>query len=372
MSVETAFVLLSDLHFGNNLSESPGIQLLNIPFSYHGTTQKVTDYIVARCRGHYKPCVQRLPRYLKVLLSDLKEDGYQRDKFDLFLLLGDQSTLTHESSYKFLREYLTQDEYETKDADGLERCKGLEIDPGDILAVPGNHDKLLRNSLDLYHDEFTRKAKLLEEVRPQMCSIALRSFADREFVFILLEPSIYCARDLELGSDFRSHLAAGKVSAKLREDVRTKLDILRRYGKLDAQVKLRTNFSDAIKILVVHYAVDGGQFAAGLDEHILPHECEGLGELVEMLKEEYQLSMALHGHLHRPLLYNFKGVQVISATTATRMDKDGKTGFFLVKVLDSGTIRAEHHVWTGVGYTPDPDKNLNRDVGYLRKRAIAA
>jgi hypothetical protein len=83
-----------------------------------------------------------------------------------------------------------------------------------------------------------------------------------------------------------------------------------------------------------------------------------------MMREKYQLSLALHGHLHRPLLYNFNDVQVISATTATRVDKSGKTGFFLIKVLDTGTIRAEHHVWTGVDYTPDPDQNLSRDVGY--------
>ena len=246
------------------------------------------------------------------------------------------------------------------------------MDPSDILAVPGNHDKLLQKSLDLYHEEFSRKAKIREEVRPQMCSIAIRSLAGREFIFILVEPSVYCKQDLKLGSDFRSHLAAGKVSAKLVEDVRTKLGILREHGKLDAELRLRTNFNDAMKVLLVHYAVDEGRFPSGLDEMVLPHQCDGLGDLVNMMREEYQLSLAMHGHLHHPLLYNFNGVQVVSATTATREDKPKKTGFFLLKVLDSGTIRAEHHYWTGVDYTRDPDKNLTNDVGRFPRRDIAA
>ena len=148
--------------------------------------------------------------------------------------------------------------------------------------------------------------------------------------------------------------------------------MLREHGKLDAELKLKTNFNDAMKVLLVHYAIDERRFPSGLDEIILPHQCDGLGDLVDMMREEYQLSLAMHGHLHHPLLYNFNGVQVVSATTATRADKPGKTGFFLLKVLDSGTVRAEHHFWTGVDYTPDPDNTLSRDVGYLPRRDIAA
>jgi predicted phosphodiesterase len=369
MSVETAILLLSDLHFGNDLPEAAGTQLLNVPAAF----TKVTPYFEARCKGHHAPCVTRLPRYLKVLLSGLKEEGHPGEKFDLLILLGDQSTLTHERSYKFLREYLTQEDYTTRDEyGGVHSCKGLHMDPSGILAVPGNHDKLLRKSLDLYHEEFSRKAKIKEEVRPQMCSIAVKSLAGREFIFILVEPSVYCKQDLKLGSDFRSHLAAGKVSEKLLEDVKIKLGMLREHGKLDAELKLSTKFNDAMKVLLVHYAVDESRFPSGLDEMIVPHQCDGLGDLVNMMREEYDLSLALHGHLHHPLLYNFNGVQVVSATTATRADKPGKTGFFLLKVLDSGTIRAEHHVWTGVDYTPDPDKSLTRDVGRLPRRDIAA
>jgi folate-dependent phosphoribosylglycinamide formyltransferase PurN len=73
----------------------------------------------------------------------------------------------------------------------------------------------------------------------------------------------------------------------------------------------------------------------------------------------------LHGHLHVPLLYNYNGVQVISVSTSTRVDENGQTGFYLIKVFDSGSIVAEHHLWTGVTYTPDPSNTLTKDLGYF-------
>jgi calcineurin-like phosphoesterase family protein len=363
--VQTAFVVLSDLHFGNDLYEGPGTPLLYVPFSIYGSDRKVTRYLEGRCRGHFAPCVKRLPQYLAMLLWRLKRDGYQKDNFDLFILLGDQSTLTDERSYRFLREYLRQDEYETIDADGGgHSCLGLGIkQPEMLLAIPGNHDKLLRSTLNLYNNEFSRKLELKEEVRKQRCAIAVRQFGEREFIFILVDASTYCTEDLKLDASCRIHLAGGNVSRELREDVGIKLTALRNSGELDADLKLKTSFVEAMKILLVHYAVDGSQFGSGLEELVLPHSCEGLKALVDMLISEFQLGLVLHGHLHFPLLYNYNGVQVISATTATRVDKDSKTGFFMVKVFQGGTVLAEHHVWTGVDYTPDPDKSLSGSLG---------
>jgi len=373
MKIEAAFLVLSDLHLSNDLYEAAITPQLSLPNGVYRLlrAEKLTDYFAARCRGHSVSCVKRLPRYLKVLLSEMKDEGYARDKFDLVLLLGDQSTLAHERSYKFLRQYLTQATYATDDGDGSYTCAGLGLDVADILAIPGNHDKMLRSSLDLYNLEFASKLKLTQKIRPQMCSISTRRFADQEFVFILVEPSTYCSQDLRVDATFRTHLAAGKVTNKLIEDVETKLTLLREHGKLDAEVKLERPFGEAVKILVVHYAVDDDRFG-GLEKLLLPHKCEGLKELVTMLRNEYQLSMALHGHLHLPLLYNFNGVQVVSATTATLANKDGKTGIFVIKFLDSGTIRAEHHTWTGVAYTPDPDKSLSGDLGSFPTRPAAA
>jgi predicted phosphodiesterase len=371
--IESAFIVLSDLHFSNDLNEPPVTPLLDVPVSPFGISEEtVTRFFEKQCRGHFGPCVKKLPRYLRMLLWQLREDGFAGEKFDLLILLGDQSTLAHAKSYKFLREYICQTTYETNDGDGgTQRCCGLGISPADIMAIPGNHDKLLRSTLGLYNEEFTSKLGLIERVQPQRCTIAVRTFHDREFVFILIDPSTYCARDFTLDKDCRSHLAAGIVSDKLTEDVRTKLTLLENYGRLDADVKLEKKFSEATKILLVHYAVDEKRFKSTLEELILPHGCEGLGSLVELLRNQFQLDMVLHGHLHVPLLYNYMGVQVVAATTATRVDENRKTGFFLIKVFDTGNIVAEHHSWNGVAYAPDPNSALNREVGDLRRRKAA-
>ena len=362
--IETAFVVLSDLHFGNDLYEGAGTPPLNVPVSIYGFDKKVARFFESRCRGHFPPCVKKLSQYLGTLLWRLKRDGYQRDNFDLFILLGDQSTLTDERSYKFLREYLSQDEYETTDADGGgHSCLGLGIKPEMLLAIPGNHDKLLRSTLNLYRDEFSRKLELREEVREQRCSIAVRQFAGREFIFVIIDPSTYCIEDLKLDASSRDHLAAGNVSPELLEDVQIKLAAMRDSNKLDADVKLETSFAEAMKVLLVHYAVDDARFGLGLEELVLPHACEGLKALVDMLISEFQLGLILHGHLHSPLMYNYNGAQVISATTATRVDKGRKTGFYMIKVSQSGTVQAEHHLWTGIDYTLDPDRSLSGSLG---------
>jgi 3',5'-cyclic AMP phosphodiesterase CpdA len=371
--IQNAFVVLSDLHFGNDLYESPTTPLLNVSLPNFGISEeRVTRFFEDRCRGHFAPCVKRLPRYLRQLLWQLREDGFPGDKLDLLILLGDQSTLASASSYRFLREYVSQTEYETRDGDGVFGCSGLGFRSPDVLAIPGNHDKLLRKNLSLYNDEFTRKLDLAEQVEPQRCTIAVRRFGAREFIFILIDPSTYCVEDLTIEKDCRSHLAAGNVGKNLVEDVRTKLMFLKDYGQLDADVKLATGFSSAMKVLLVHYAVDETRFRSGLDELLLPHGCAGLGELVELLRKDFQLSMVLHGHLHVPLLYNYNGVQVISASTATRVDENRKTGFFLIKVFDTGAVIAEHHLWTGIAYTPDPDKALTREVGYFPEARVPA
>ncbi len=133
-SVEIAILVLSDLHFGNDLPEGASTQLLQVPTGF--SDARVTGFFSTCCKGHYSRCVSSLPTYLSVLLSKLKADGYERDTFDLLILLGDQSTLAHERSYNFLRQYLTQKVYATKDKYGMTfSCPGLDIQPDNILVT---------------------------------------------------------------------------------------------------------------------------------------------------------------------------------------------------------------------------------------------
>jgi hypothetical protein len=223
----------------------------------------------------------------------------------------------------------------------------------------------LRNSLLLYNNEFTAALGLKEHVEAQRCTLAVKIFGAREFIFILIDPSTYSETDLTIDKHWRNHLASGRVSKELTEDVRTKLTLLRDHRALGTDIKLEATFSSAIKILLVHYPVDETKFTSGLEGLVLPHGCEGIGELVNMLKSEFHLDMVFHGHLHVPMLYNYNGVQVVSVSTSTRVDDGHETGFYLIKVFDSGNVVAEHHLWNGINYTPDPNRALSKDLGYF-------
>lgn len=367
-SVETVFVVLSDLHFGPDLPESARIQNLNVPITYGRGSDKVTKRFETFCVGHHKPCVAALGPYLKWQLLKLKNHGgYRNAQFDLFVLLGDQSTLAHEQSYKFLREYLLKDEYVTTDEYITYRCPGLEIPEASIMSIPGNHDKLLRKNLDLYHNEFSKKLNLSEQVKPQESVVTVRRFAGREFIFILLEPSVYCSEELTLDGSIVGHAAKGMVNEPVRQHIRKELKVLQSGGKLESGCYLENPYANAMKVMLVHYAVDLTRFSW----EWFPHDCAGLQDFVEKLREEFQLSLVLHGHLHQPLIYNSNGVQVVAATTATRVDQGKKTGFFFLKVFESGEMQTEHHVWNGAAYALDPDLSLKRPVGYVPRPVIA-
>jgi hypothetical protein len=120
--------------------------------------------------------------------------------------------------------------------------------------------------------------------------------------------------------------------------------------------------------MLVHYAVDIKRLPRHKQwqESVLPHQCEGLDDLVSELRHKFQLGAVLHGHIHVPCLYNHDGAQVVSATTT--FGQGGPNGFFVLKVLDTGEIRAEHHVWNGIRFAPDPDTSLNKSIALYPTR----
>jgi len=238
-----------------------------------------------------------------------------------------------------------------------------------ILAVPGNHDKLLRTNLDVYHQEFTDKLGI-PRVDPGGSHVVTKMIGKREFVFILIDASVYASEELVVDFHSRDHLAKGLLSRKLRDELHAKLTSLKKEGHADG-VKLTSPYDQTIKVVLVHYAVD----ISRLTDHplwvekLLPHDCKGLDDALEQFRVEFQINMALHGHLHIPGLYNHKGVQVVAASTTT--EQNGPNGFFIVKILDSGEIRGEHHRWTGSRFTNDPDTTLNKQL-VLFPQGVAA
>jgi predicted phosphodiesterase len=360
MSIETMLLVLSDLHFGHDLYEPPEMPLLSLSgmLGWAAKDTTVRNAFVKLCAGHDIACVKKLPFYLRFLISEAKNQGFQRDTFDLCILLGDQVTIPDARSYKFLREYLTQQEYRTSDGYVDYRCSGLGFMGSQILAIPGNHDKLLRTDLELYHREFSMPIELSPRVEPQSCEIAIRKFDRREFVFILVDAGKYATEELRLDGSSREHLAAGEVTSHLDANIRGKLKSLMDRGTV-GNVTLQGSYGTAAKIMLVHYPVDYERFKSGGDwqGRVLPHDCAGLPEMIQSIRKEFHLSMVLHGHLHKPMLYNYEGVQVIAATTAAQ--QGGDRGFHVLQVSNAGQIHAQHHYWNGTAFAADPSGSVS-------------
>lgn len=366
MAIHTMFVLLSDLHFGRDLVEQEA-ELPLIAYSRLVQWQKaetiVRDFFESRCTGHNLLCVKRLPRYLKFLLEQARDEKYKRDHFDLYILLGDQVTIPDEKSYSFLCHYLENYSYVSEDADSRYECRGLDIhNPAEMLvAIPGNHDKLLRTDLSFYNQYFEKALRLPYEVQRQRCAVVSRDFNGQDFVFLLVDASSYAAQDLILDTDCRKHLACGKVTEELRNDVREKLDALRaKYNEGGTH-----RYEKAIKILLVHYAIDIrrvlGQ-GVEVENLILPHECDGIEKLCGELASKYGFNLGVHGHLHAPALYVCNGMQVVADTTSTQ--NAGSNGFYLLKFFDTGEMRAEYHSWNGAAFALDPNRSLTQRLTF--------
>jgi hypothetical protein len=183
-----------------------------------------------------------------------------------------------------------------------------------------------------------------------------RNIGNLECVFILSEVSVYSSKAVKLDLSARNHLAMGEVPAGLLAEIKSKLARLRQGAQVDEA--LVQNYAQALKILLVHYAVDDRAVLGVLpspEEFALPHECKGLGDMVRELSED--LHFVVHGHLHYPKVYNHKGVQVIAATTTTQ--KKGYNGFFILKFFASGDVLTEHHRWGANSFSMDDNPDLN-------------
>ena len=354
MTIDAQILILSDLHFSRDLYEPPQqaiLSLRGLPKKFF-SERIVTSFLTRKCKGHDIAAITELPYYLNVLLTRAG-----RKAFDLCILLGDQVTVPDSGAYAFLRSFLTLDEYRCKEGNIEYRCRALGLSDEQIVAIPGNHDKLLLTDLDLYNEHFTRRLGLREELSRQTCAVCVRQIAGREFVFVLVDVNRYAPVPLSLDWSARKHLASGEITTALREEIFRKLNALKEGRDSDRC----ESFDTAYKMLLVHFAVETNRFRSNLWDRGLPHMCEGLPKLVDDLREAFGLHIVLHGHLHQPKIYPRNGVQVISATTSAQ--SGGKVGFFIINVDDLGRIFAEHHSWNGAAFAADPSSaSLSRVI----------
>src|SRR5436309_2328483 len=69
--------------------------------------------------------------------------------------------------------------------------KGLCLDINKVLMIPGNHDKLFQSNLDQYFNYLCFPAKSMDEPKPRNSYLVSKIVNEQEFIFILLDASIY-------------------------------------------------------------------------------------------------------------------------------------------------------------------------------------
>ena len=96
-------VLLSDLHFGDDLLDEGAGKLRGVPWRIRLLSPAIRRYFHSRLTRHDMGILKMLPLYLKRLLEDLRAAGFERDNFDLYVLLGDLATEPTGSSFQFVQ-----------------------------------------------------------------------------------------------------------------------------------------------------------------------------------------------------------------------------------------------------------------------------
>jgi 3',5'-cyclic AMP phosphodiesterase CpdA len=365
--LKAAVLILSDLHFGADLLREAEIPPVQRSWWTGFLFRDIRRYMETRCKSHDLAILMSLPRYLRMLIQRMRREGYDRRDFDLYLILGDLSTFANGASYSFLRQYLLEAKYSTP---GFPAFPAMKIPTDKLVALPGNHDKMLRKDLEIFNREFASRLGQSIQLQPQRSFFLGRTAGEVEFLFILVDAGIYTSAEGKLDLSAREHLARGEISTELRDEIKSKLSLLRQGEPVDRAAL--QDYGSVVKVLLVHYAVDVQTVLSrmpNLEELALPHDCRGLSELVTELRPD--LNLVIHGHLHWPKVYNYQGVQVVSATSTTQ--KGEYNGFFVVKFFESGDVFTEHHKWKTNAFSKDDNAELNVPILNLSKvRAIAS
>ena len=346
-------LLLADMHFGPApLAEAPLPVLAPQRISsVLRVAEPLGRYFRTKCGTQDGNMTQRLAPYLR---SEITESGGAG--LELCLLLGDQVTFPDPDAFSYVAEYVTQLRFVPRISVGELTCDGLGLTHDRVLAVPGNHDKLLRRDLDEYHAGFSIPIGLPPLPREQSCRFVSRTIGDWEFLFLLVDANEYARGDNQVDDspfEFRRHLAAGRVSNALVQNVRDGLQALA-AGHVVGDAELQ-DYRSATKVLVLHYAASQwavSGFSLNLDELLLPHVCRQIDRLLDAVSGHVDL--VVHGHLHREKIYRRRGVPVISVPTLCQLG-DQEHGFFLLEAEDTGTrrtLRARYHAWDETSFRP--------------------
>jgi hypothetical protein len=351
---EIVCVLLADLHFGSDFdreAELPPIEHARLA-DLLGLASPINRFFRDRCQAHDLAVTGALARYLTAVFMDARANGFKGESFDLYLLLGDIVTWPSPSAFRFAGQYVTREAYGSLKGKGVPHCAGLKAPRDRIVTIPGNHDKLLEPNLNAFHAGFLAPIGLDLDPRPGASYFISKALKGVEFLFILVEASVYGTLPMEMNWHVRNHLASGHISDSLVQEVLRKSEDLRHGVRVDGAEL--ADYDKAVKILVLHYAADDAavlQGFGGLDAWFVPHACEGVETLVGALKGD--LRLIVHGHLHQARRYRVLGVSAVSVPSATQ--RGAANGFYLLRV-SGDDFRVEHHVWRRTAFVVDPSE----------------
>jgi hypothetical protein len=351
--VKCAFVIFSDLHLGQSLLKDAEVRFDQPEWAKKliRADTGIQAFFRWNCAPHSDALVKRLRSALNTILV-----GLQKKEFDLYLILGDQVTWPDDASFDFASQLFWGPKRITDEYMGGETsCYCLCIPKDRVVLIPGNHDKLLRQDLKQY-------SKFLGQTpHKRECYFVSKHIGGQDFLFAALDASRYtkeknCTFDV-ICSDCRGSLAAGEIDDRLMKQMRDKLRLLRSGQQVDG-ARL-TNYDAAIKILMIHYALNESRLDRwSPTELVVPMKCTGAELLAEFSSD---FTFAIHGHRHKPTLYEFtgrsarskadRGLPVISVGSTTQRSPGYKRlsdakGFYVVTFLEAGEIHAQHYCWS--------------------------
>jgi len=366
------------LHLGRSLVKGAEIQFDRPAWADFFPADILTqEFFRLGCAPHAVNVIQKLQSALNEILNEL-----DKDRFDLYLVLGDNVTWPDDSSFEFARDFLWGLESVSDSYMGTKNeCQCLQIPTEKLILIPGNHDKMLRRDLQLYH-KFLRQHPNEKE-----CYFVSKRVREQEFLFVTVDVSRYTLMPeltVDLSADCLGCLAAGEIKPDLIATIEAKLAALRKGAEVD-QASLE-NYEAATKILVTHYAlIDSLLTRMTPMEWLIPGGCIGSELLAEI---GHHFDFAIHGHRHKPKLYRFpntnrndkfaRALPVISVGTATQRTsgfkrEDDTKGFYVISFLESSEIHAQHYHWsaTANNFIKDPARKRSGTLNPSSVRKIS-
>ena len=311
-----SFVHFSDFHLGEMIYDGgrheldPGWQIKQGIFNWTSPNINV--------QKHDEELVKYFQHELNACKSIDGEKIYL-NKADAFFLTGDivSDAYSEQIINNFAYPYFTSKSLDDKPNHPSPKKFGLNIKPDKLIAIPGNHDKHLSNTLDGYQkSDFcvnTQNNKFAEH----------QKFDYENHKIINGQPFLIFALDSNLYKD--KTFAEGEISQEQINWVQETMDDYKSNGVVFSEEEKEVPFEDCIKILLIHHSpkdinpqhhwgIPQGPYKRGKYN---THAIKNSHKVFADLENYFDIIFCGHFHTHYSALINNKSPLLIMAGTAT-------------------------------------------------------